>query len=67
MIFRNKSEFTNYYSLVDPDGFIVTETVKENYIVKYFKKIVLQFCNKKHLSSCQIKVNEPKTVSVSSS
>jgi len=35
-------------------------------MLKYLKKIVFLSCNKKHLSSCQIYVNEPMTMSVNS-
>ena len=45
----------------------VPEMVKENYIVKFLMKIVLHFCNTKHLQSCQIYVNELMTASTSSS
>ena len=45
----------------------VTEMAKENYDVKFFKKIVLRSFNKKCLPSCRIYVNEPTTTSVSSS
>ena len=34
----------------------VIEMTKDKYIVQFLKKIVIYFCNKKHLPSCQIYV-----------
>ena len=43
----------------------VTEIAKENYIMNVLMKIILCSCNKKHLSSYQIYVNELTKISVS--
>ena len=65
MYFWNKCVFTNITEELLQTASYVTEIVKEHYIMKFLKKIVLYVCNKKDLSSYQICVNEPMAAPVS--
>ena len=58
MSFWNKNCFMNITVQLIQAALYVTEMAKENYIVKFLKKIVLYSCNMKHQLSCQIYANE---------
>ena len=69
MYFQNKGIFMKIIVYLIQTTSYVIEMAKENYTVKFIMKIVLYSCgcNKIHLLSCQIYVNELKMTSVSSS